>query len=188
MDDDDQAEPLKTSPVTPSPAPHPGSARPAPWGRTSALVVGAGYGMAMMGGGFAEFVRFGWPEVFGYDRNGDNAYPLVSHMVPGAILGLVGVVVLAVFVAALRRRDDRAFPWGPVVLLVGLAAGAVFLAVGNAESERCIQDSYSSTTMCTTTAVVTVRLIAVTAVPAAIAALVLAVSSCRAPAPGRPSN
>ena len=87
------------------------------------------------------------PVELGFDRNGDYTYPRVSEAAIGAVVVLVGVLLVVVVARAIRGSRSAA-AGAAVFLAVVVAAGLANAAWGSETADNCVRDAYSGGEYC----------------------------------------
>lgn len=152
----------------------PGATRCAPSvvGAVSLLVAGA-YALGVVRIGADLIGESTWPMELGFDRNGDYTYPRVSEAVVGAVVFLVGVLLVVVVAQAIR--DSRSAAVGAAAFLaVVVVAGLGNAAWGSETADNCVQDAYSGGEYCIEPSRAALRDGLILAVPAGLALVGLA--------------
>ncbi len=115
-------------------------------GAVSLLVAGA-YALGVVRIGADLIGESTWPVELGFDRNGDYTYPRVSEAAIGAVVVLVGVLLVVVVARAIRGSRSAA-AGAAVFLAVVVAAGLANAAWGSETADNCVRDAYSGGEYC----------------------------------------
>ena len=133
------------------------------------VIIGGAYGFAIMGIGLWSAAEGSFPLFFGIRLGGDRSYPFPwpDEAVLGAIVGVLGAVLVAIFVrtaigsAAARRAA--------IAALALVVIGAGWTGQRASSSRRCAFETYTDSNHCMSGTASTLRDFVLLASPAMIA-------------------